>query len=125
MSFWDNLAVDAKQVFGLLAKAGKVSAQVDLPSSLKAIEDLVKEPKQALVNGSLQTVLYSADDILAGLALIPEPDQPAVAIAAAALRVMADEEPDIAAGATILFSSGKIPQVTLDLESTIEERFGR
>ena len=126
MSFLQTVGKDAAALIGFLSKAQTTASHVDLPPTLAAISDLIKNPKQALVDGSMQTVLYTADDILGAIAMIPEPAAPSLMAAAGALGAFAAVEPDIAYGAEILFASGliKIPQVTLDTESNIEDQLG-
>ena len=106
MSFVANVETDALRLIAFLGKASATASKIDLPTTLAAINDIVKSPKQSLTDGSVQTVMYSVDDILGMIAKVPEPAQGALEIATTVLAGVASVEPDIAVGAEILFGSG-------------------
>lgn len=129
LSIGENLTADARNLVSAFSTSALISGKFDLEQTLKNVLSMASKLKtapQPTDGGVVQKALYTVDDILEVAAMIPEPYQPILALGAAGVGVLAAAEPDIAAGAEMLFASGKlgeIPDVTKMTEDEIADRF--
>lgn len=121
MSWLDNLDADAKAVVSWLAAATMTAGKVNLEASWGAIKETFANPKEALVDGAVQTDLYTAANVLAVLAMLPTPASVAFATAAAAVKGVGMVEPQVAKGIAIMTEAGVIPEVTRAHEQWIAD----